>query len=67
MKLSQFNSLILSATLMTSLVFSPKVFSEEADAATKGLTISKESKTRDLGWGDTQAKMEMLLKNQQIN
>ncbi len=30
----------------------------------KGLAISKEAKSRDLGWQDSQAEMEMVLKNQ---
>lgn len=34
------------------------------EAEDRGLAISKESKDRDLGWTDSQAEMEMLLKNQ---
>jgi len=33
-------------------------------AKEKGLRISKESKARDLGWTDSSAKLEMILKNQ---
>ncbi|HFB65838.1 MAG TPA: outer membrane lipoprotein-sorting protein [Aeromonadales bacterium] len=33
------------------------------EAEDKGLQISKQAKARDIGWGDTQAEMQMLLKN----
>ncbi|WP_210418575.1 outer membrane lipoprotein-sorting protein [Aliikangiella coralliicola] len=49
-------------TLSSMLAFSSPVFAGEAED--KGLAISKESKNRDLGWRDSQAEMEMLLKNQ---
>ena len=31
----------------------------------KGLAIAKESKARDIGWGDMQADMKMILRNKQ--
>ncbi|WP_444997770.1 outer membrane lipoprotein-sorting protein [Aliikangiella sp. IMCC44359] len=50
---------ILSIGLILAL---PTAFAGEAE--NKGLTISKEAKRRDFGWKDSQAEMEMLLKNQ---
>lgn len=49
-------------TLASALIFTAPVFAGEDED--KGLAISKESKARDLGWGDTQAQMQMLLRNQ---
>ncbi|TQV72940.1 outer membrane lipoprotein-sorting protein [Aliikangiella marina] len=49
-------------TLASVLVLSAPAFAGEAED--KGLAIAKESKVRDLGWGDTQARMQMLLRNQ---
>lgn len=52
-----------SLTLVTlGLVLSSTVFGGEAED--KGLKISKESKARDLGWTDSSAELEMILKNQ---
>ena len=48
--------------LLTACLFSGYVIA--GDAEEKGLAISKESKLRDLGWKDTQAEMQMVLKNQ---
>ena len=48
--------------LASTLVFIPTV--KASDAENKGLEISKESKDRDEGWTDSQAEMEMLLRNQ---
>ena len=56
---------LLKAGLLTLAVvgaFSSTTFAGEAED--KGLAISKESKARDLGWTDSQAEMEMLLRNQ---
>ena len=49
-------------TVLTSMLFFTGIQAGEAED--KGLAISKESKSRDLGWKDTQAEMKMLLKNQ---
>ncbi len=49
-------------TLLASTFFSAGFSAGEAED--KGLSISRESKFRDLGWKDTQAEMKMLLKNQ---
>jgi len=39
--------------------------SVDNDAATKGFEISKESKNRDMGWGDSSSDMQMILRNKQ--
>jgi hypothetical protein len=53
----------LGAIALSSIIaFSSVTFAGESED--KGLAISKEAKARDLGWTDTQAEMEMLLKNQ---
>lgn len=44
------------------VAFSSPTFAGEAED--KGLAISKEAKARDLGWVNSQADMQMLLKNQ---
>jgi len=49
-------------TLSSVLTFASSAFAGEAED--KGLAIAKESKARDLGWTDSQAEMEMLLRNQ---
>ncbi len=49
-------------TVLTSMLFFTSILAGEAED--KGLAISKESKSRDLGWKDKQAEMKMLLKNQ---
>ncbi len=49
-------------TLCFTLIFSAPSFAGEAED--KGLQISKQAKLKDLGWTDTQAEMEMILKNQ---
>ncbi|MBV1908284.1 MAG: outer membrane lipoprotein-sorting protein [Kangiellaceae bacterium] len=46
----------------TTLLLSPLVNAGEAE--NKGLTISKETKERDLGWTDSKTELEMILKNQ---
>jgi len=52
-----------SLTLLTlGLVLSATAFAGEAED--KGLEVSKESKARDLGWTDSSAELEMILKNQ---
>ncbi|WP_196140289.1 outer membrane lipoprotein-sorting protein [Aliikangiella sp. G2MR2-5] len=48
--------------LATSVSFSTYAYAESAEE--KGLRISTEAKQKDLGWNDSQAEMEMLLKNQ---
>lgn len=48
--------------LSTLLIFSTSSFAGEAED--KGLEISTQAKNKDLGWTDTQAEMEMILKNQ---
>jgi len=58
-------ALKISAIALSSLIaFSTATFSFAGEAEDKGLQISKEAKDRDLGWTDSQAQMEMLLKNQ---
>ena len=55
----------ISAIALSSLIaFSTATLSFAGEAEDKGLQISKEAKDRDLGWTDSQAQMEMLLKNQ---
>lgn len=51
---------LLAAALLTSPVLSLAETAEE-----KGLAISKEAKARDVGWGDMQAEMKMVLRNKQ--
>ena len=51
----------LSIIALSSLIAFSTIAGEAED---KGLAISKEAKLRDLGWTDTQAEMQMLLKNQ---
>jgi len=55
-----FNRALL--TIMAFVIVTPDAFAGEAEE--KGLAISVESKKRDLGWQDSQAEMEMILKNQ---
>ena len=50
-------TLLAGAVLMTQPVF--------ADDGGRGLEISKDRKTRDTGWGDSQANMTMILRNAQ--
>lgn len=57
MKLLQAGLLTLISVLAISTI-------SAGEAEDKGLKISQESKLRDLGWTDSQAKMQMLLKNQ---
>lgn len=49
-------------TLLSIMTIAMPLHAGEAED--KGLQISKESKERDLGWTDSQAEMQMLLKNQ---
>ncbi|MEM7361332.1 MAG: outer membrane lipoprotein-sorting protein [Pseudomonadota bacterium] len=39
------------------------VLAQEVDSVAKGLEIAKESKARDLGWGNSQSEMVMTLRN----
>lgn len=55
-------SLLTIGLLASSIVFSSVTTASEAEE--KGLTISKESKARDIGWTDSTAELEMTLKNQ---
>ncbi|MET1256888.1 outer membrane lipoprotein-sorting protein [Aliikangiella maris] len=48
-------------SILTILTFSTL---QAGEAENRGLEISKESKKRDIGWKDSQAELEMLLKNQ---
>ncbi len=48
--------------LAVGFIFSSALFAGEAED--KGLQISKESKAKDLGWTDSSAELEMILKNQ---
>ncbi len=50
------------ALLAVGLVFSSALLAGEAED--KGLEISKEAKARDLGWTDSTAELEMILRNQ---
>lgn len=52
-------TVLISLTMVLSVV--SQSFADEA--ADKGLQIAKTSKSRDLGWGDIQATMVMILKN----
>ena len=58
--------LLITSSLTLMLILSSMLFAEEVSdaAADKGLAIATESKSRDLGWKDSQAEMQMLLKNQ---
>lgn len=58
MKLNK--KILLALSLLVT--FSATTYADEA--ADRGLAISKEAKSRDNGWTDTQAEMEMLLRNQ---
>ncbi|WP_053981721.1 outer membrane lipoprotein-sorting protein [Marinagarivorans algicola] len=62
-------SAFLTATLLclaSSLSFAgAQVVSDSANKDSKGFTIAKEVQDRDSGWGDSHAKMEMILSNKQ--
>ena len=58
-RLSHYFRLILSVCLLSSTA----VFAETPEE--KGLAIAVESNSRDLGWGDSVAKMTMTLLNKQ--
>lgn len=58
-RLSLFTALIGSVLL----VFTQNVAADEIIAAEKGLQIAKESKARNVGWGDSQSEMTMTLRN----
>ncbi|MGX5201034.1 outer membrane lipoprotein-sorting protein [Aliikangiella sp. IMCC44632] len=58
MKLLKFSLLGILCISLTS------VATAEEDPAQKGRAISLQAKQRDLGWQDSQAEMEMVLKNQ---
>ncbi|MCB2386866.1 MULTISPECIES: outer membrane lipoprotein-sorting protein [Oceanospirillaceae] len=60
-----FLSLITAFTLVSPLVAQADAVQPAADAAEKGLAIAKDRKQRDLGWGDSEAKMTMTLRNSQ--
>jgi len=63
MKLVNKKSNLLAIALMaSSIVFSSTTSAGEAED--KGLTISKETKARDIGWTDSKAELQMTLKNQ---
>lgn len=53
---------LLSYFLTASLLLAGQAQSGEAED--KGLEIARQAKSRDIGWGDSQAKMQMVLKNQ---
>ncbi|RVU32805.1 MULTISPECIES: outer membrane lipoprotein-sorting protein [Neptunomonas] len=53
------------STLMATLLVATPLMAQTDAQAEKGLTISKESKARDEGWGDMQADMLMVLRNSQ--
>lgn len=59
MKLSSYTSLILATVLAVSTPLMAQTPEE------RGLEISQEAKQRDLGWGDMQADMLMVLRNKQ--
>lgn len=54
-------ALMSLALMLVSLVVPPSY----ADNVAKGLTIAKERKVRDEGWGDSEAKTTMILRNSQ--
>ncbi len=51
--------LVISSIIIACSVFTATVYADPA----KGLEIAKQRKTKDLGWQDSTATMEMLLKN----
>lgn len=54
---------LLSALLTFSLLSASHVLAQSAEQ--QGLTIAKERKVRDTGWGDSIADMDMILRNAQ--
>lgn len=48
-----------------ALLFATSGFTAAQTSEEKGLEIAKERKARDVGWGDTQAEMSMILRNAQ--
>ena len=55
--------LFIAASLFSSLALcSTNILAGEAEE--KGLAISKEAKARDIGWTDSKATLQMILKNQ---
>lgn len=60
--------LIKKSSVIASAIVCTSVFSSAAIAQSsqeRGLEISKESKQRDLGWGDVKSSMQMILRNKQ--
>jgi hypothetical protein len=55
---------IYGASILSALLFLALGASAET-AEERGLAIAKETKTRDLGWGDMRADMKMILRNKQ--
>ncbi len=53
---------VATFVIATSFIVSPVINAGEAED--KGLAISKEAKDRDYGWKNSQADMQMLLRNQ---
>jgi outer membrane lipoprotein-sorting protein len=56
------SKLAIAALVASTFTFSS--LASASEAAEKGLTISKESKARDIGWTDSTAELEMTLRNQ---
>lgn len=59
-KRKNFTTLALVTALLSSLVLSPAMAQTSEE---KGLALAKERKLRDEGWGDSEAKTEMRLRN----
>ena len=61
--ISRFTNPALKVTLFTAIamVSMPQVYAQTPEE--KGLEIATEADTRDEGWGDSQAKMRMVLRN----
>ncbi|MCA3896660.1 outer membrane lipoprotein-sorting protein [Vibrio vulnificus] len=65
LSIQKLNTMAVVAALFTALSAALGVTPAIANDQAKGLEIAKERKQRDLGWGDSVATMEMLLKNAQ--
>ena len=58
-----FSSVTIIALVLTITTYSSSIYAQSAQE--KGLTIAKERKLRDKGWGDSTGNMSMILRNAQ--
>jgi outer membrane lipoprotein-sorting protein len=56
---------LLTPSLLLAVLTALPLITHAQSAAEKGLQIAQEAEVRDLGWGDSEATMEMVLRNRQ--